>query len=40
MKEKEPVPEESGKGERLFPPTVEKYIRLADVALGKRPGKP
>ena len=38
-REKQPVPEESGKADRMFPPTVEKYIRLADLALGKKAGK-
>ena len=39
-KEKEPVIETTDKTDRVFPPTVEKHIRLADLALGKKAGKP
>jgi hypothetical protein len=37
---KEPVPVNEGQPERpqtQYPPSLEKYVRLADVALGRKP---
>lgn len=41
IREKAPVQESTDKTNRqMFPATVEKYIRLADTALGKKADKP